>query len=127
MVNFGVIKAIRTDENGIEPKLSALGGLDIFVPNDFKSRVMAKGDSLRIPSRLKLSLSEDAAPYYSLLAINNNEAFKRGLMVSSSLIPENEEFICNIFKISDPLLMLEPGMKIATIILSSKIQSCFYT
>lgn len=91
-------------------------GIDLFVPSDFKERVLGKGDSIVIPMGLKFEVPEG----YMLLALNRSSvASKKGLVVGAQVIDAgySGEYFCNVHKVTGNLTTIEPDEKLIQLVL----------
>lgn len=97
-------------------------GFDIFVPNDVGPFLLRKGDSVLIPSGLKLEVPNG----YMLQACNKSGvASKKGLIFGAHIIDAGYagEYIINLHKITGEPVTVNPGDKIIQLVLTP-IENC---
>ncbi len=117
-LRFKKIRDVKSPVRGT--RLSS--GIDFFIPNDFTYTTLTKGQSILIPSGLKVSFP----PGYDLVFDN-----KGGVTVNKSLIVgakvvdadfQGEVFI-NVINVGDKTVGLSPGEKITQGIIR-KVELC---
>lgn len=97
-------------------------GIDFFIPNDFHETLLNLGDSITIPSKIKVNVPKG----YMLKAENKSGiATKLGLQVGASVIDHGYqgEVIMHLTKITKGTIVLQPGQKIVQCILQ-QISTC---
>jgi len=107
ILNFAKIRDVKT------PIYSSTGaaGLDFFVPYDFKSYKLLPGESILIPSGIKLNIPAG----YALIGQNKSGiALKRNLRVASGVIDSDYQgeihLHLNNFGLNEQII--DPGDKI---------------
>lgn len=91
-------------------------GIDFFVPNDFKTTLLAPQQSINIPSGIKANIPSG----YALIAFNKSGiALKKGLDVGASVIDESYqgEVHLHMVNVSNQVVQINPGEKIVQFIL----------
>lgn len=91
-------------------------GIDFFIPNDFKCRVIHAHSSINIPSGIKAKIPHG----YALIAFNKSGiATKLGLDVGANVVDEGYqgEIHLHLFNTTDSSVQIEPGQKIIQFIL----------
>ena len=91
-------------------------GFDFFVPNDFISITLGKGENATIPSGIKVRLPKN----YVLIAFNKSGiATKYGLNVGACVVDENYtgEIHLDIHNTSNQYKTIVPGMKLMQFVL----------
>lgn len=91
-------------------------GLDFYVPNDFESVVLQKGESALIPSGVKAHVPSGRA----LVAFNKSGvATKLGLMVGACVVDEDYEgeIHLHVINATDGDVTIKPGMKLVQFLL----------
>jgi dUTP pyrophosphatase len=96
---------------------SKSAGIDFFVPNDFEKISLFPGDSILIPSGVKVQVPEG----HALIAFNKSGiATKSRLAVGASVVDEDYEgeLHLHLYNTSqNKIVQIEPGMKITQFIL----------
>ena len=96
-------------------------GIDFFVPEDFKTVKLNKGDSVLIPSGIKVNVPKG----YALIAFNKSGvALKKGLMVGACVVDpgyQGEIFI-NLLKVTGDTVEINAGDKIVQFVLLPVVQ-----
>lgn len=97
---------------------SRSAGIDFYIPNDFENKLLFKGDSVLIPSGVKVQIPEG----YALIAHNKSGvATKLGLVVGADTVDEDYEgeIHIHVIKVSnDPVMAeLKKGMKLIQFVL----------
>lgn len=91
-------------------------GLDFYVPNDFESVVLQKGESALISSGVKVHVPSGRA----LVAFNKSGvATKLGLMVGACVVDEDYEgeIHLHVINATDGDVTIKPGMKLVQFLL----------
>lgn len=91
-------------------------GIDLFVPSDFKEKVLGKGDSIVVPMGIKFEVPNG----YMLLALNRSSvASKKGLVVGAQVIDAgySGEYFCNVHKVTGGMTTIEPDEKLIQLVL----------
>lgn len=97
-------------------------GIDFFIPNDFKEVTIEWGESILIPSGIKVNVPQG----YMLKAENKSGvATKLGLQIGACVIDHGYqgEVIMHLTKVTKGSVTIQPGQKIAQFILQS-ISTC---
>lgn len=106
------VRPVKTPTRGTEKS----AGLDFYVPDDFEKKVMWVGDSIIIPSGIKVELLKDSV----LIGFNKSGvALKKGLQIGACVIDEDYqgEIHIHLTKIHGEPVSIEPGEKIIQFIL----------
>jgi len=105
------IKDVKTPSRGT-PKSA---GVDFYVPNDFITTTLFPGESIKIPSGIKVSIPED----YVMIAFNKSGIALSGLSVGACVIDEDYQGEIHIHLINHTNHKVEitPGKKITQFIL----------
>lgn len=106
------VRPVKTPTRGTEKS----AGLDFYVPDDFEKKVMRVGDSIIIPSGIKVKLLKGSV----LIGFNKSGvALKKGLQIGACVIDEDYqgEIHIHLTKIHGEPVSIEPGEKIAQFIL----------
>lgn len=91
-------------------------GIDFYIPEDFRRTTLKVGDSIKIPSGIKVMVPHG----YALVAFNKSGvATKLGLDVSATVVDEGYSGEVNLCfnKVAGDPITLEPGQKIVQFIL----------
>jgi len=97
---------------------SRSAGVDFYVPNNFEKKVLYKGDSVFIPSGVRVQVPDG----YAFIAHNKSGiATKFGLVVGACVVDEDYEGEIHLHVIKatniPDYVMIEPGMKIIQLLL----------
>jgi dUTP pyrophosphatase len=92
--------------------------VDFYVPNNFEKKVLYKGDSVFIPSGVRVQVPDG----YAFIAHNKSGiATKFGLVVGACVVDEDYEGEIHLHVIKatniPDYVMIEPGMKIIQLLL----------
>ena len=91
-------------------------GIDFYIPEDFKEKVLQPGESILIPSGIKVQVPTG----YMLTAFNKSGvATKNGLSVGACVVDEDYEgeIHLHLINTSNFNALIEPGKKIVQFIL----------
>ena len=91
-------------------------GIDFYIPNDFNHVELNQGDSICIPSGIKVNVPSG----YALIAFNKSGvALKKGLDVGATVVDETYqgEVHINLNKVTSGKCEINPGDKIVQFIL----------
>ena len=91
-------------------------GIDFFIPNDFKETTLKLGESICIPSGIKVNVPNG----YALIAYNKSGvALKKGLDIGASVVDcgYQGEVHIHLTKVTNDEVKLSPGDKIVQFIL----------
>lgn len=109
---FAKIRPVRSPERGTQKS----AGLDLFVPDDFKSFNLAPYKDVLIPSGLKFKTPEGYA-----LFVNNKSgvATKKKLIKGAELIDEDYqgEVHIHLFNLSNAPVRIKAGDKLCQVVL----------
>ncbi len=97
-------------------------GIDFFIPNNFQEKILNLGDSILIPSGIKVNVPKG----YMLKAENKSGvATKLGLQIGASVVDHGYqgEVLIHLTKITKGSIIIQPGQKIAQFILQP-ISTC---
>lgn len=97
-------------------------GIDFFIPNNFQEKILNLGDSILIPSGIKVNVPKG----YMLKAENKSGvATKLGLQIGASVVDHGYqgEVLMHLTKITKGSIIIQPGQKIAQFILQP-ISTC---
>ena len=106
------IRPVKTPTRGT----SKSAGIDFYVPEDFEKKSMWIGDSIVIPSGIKVKLPKGTA----FIGFNKSGvAVKKGLQIGACVIDEDYqgEIHIHLTKVHGEPVSIEPGEKIAQFIL----------
>lgn len=105
------IKDVKTPSRGTTKS----AGIDFYVPNDFIATTLLPGESIKIPSGIKISIPED----YVMIAFNKSGIALSGLTVGACVIDEDYQGEIHIHLINHANHKVEitPGKKITQFIL----------
>ncbi len=106
-MRYKKLKPTKDLERGT--KLSA--GIDMFIPYDFTPYVLIPGESILIPSGIKVKIPHG----YALQANNKSSiATQKKLIVGAELVDEDYqgEIGIHLINVGQSRVQLEPGMKI---------------
>jgi dUTP pyrophosphatase len=95
---------------------SQSAGIDLYIPNDFKESTILPGQSILIPSGLKINVPEN----HAFIAFNKSGvATKKGLQVGACVIDEDYqgEVHIHLANIGDIGQVVKPGDKIIQCVL----------
>ena len=93
-------------------------GFDFFVPNDFEKTYLELGQSINIPSGIKVRIPEG----YALIAFNKSGiAVNYGLQPGACVVDENYtgEIHLHMTKTTGSKTLIKPGMKLVQFVLVS--------
>lgn len=105
-------RAVKTPSRGT----SQSAGIDFYVPEDFTTSVLQPGESVLIPSGIKVQVPNG----YMLTAFNKSGvATKQGLSIGACVVDEDYEgeIHLHLINTSNFNTLIEPGKKIAQFIL----------
>jgi len=105
------VKDVKTPERGT----SGSAGIDMFIPNDFTAVTIKPGESVFIPSGIKVNIPSG----YALVALNKSGvAAKRSLLIGACLIDEDYqgEMHIDLKNVGDESQTLHPGDKIIQVV-----------
>ncbi len=108
------IRDVKTPTRGT----SKSAGLDFFIPNDFKTVELGWGESVNIPSGIKVNVPEGFA-----LVVHNKSgiALNKGLQVGACVIDEDYQGEVHIHvtkvKYGNDVAVLEAGAKLVQMLL----------
>jgi len=91
-------------------------GIDFFVPNDITSKAVYPGDSILIPSGIKVELPDDTA----LIAFNKSGVCtKQSLQVGACVVDcdYRGEIHLHVFNYSNEIQFVDPGQKLVQFVL----------
>ena len=111
MLQIHKVKKVKTPERS-----GRNAGFDFFVPDDFKSTILTSGESISIPSGIKVRLPEN----HVLIAFNKSRlAAHYGLQVGACVVDENYvgEIHLDIHNISKSVFVVESRMKLMQFVL----------
>ena len=105
-IKFCRVRDVKTPERGTEDA----AGIDFFLPNDLGYLVIKSGESLFVPSGIKLSLNR----WTCMQFVNKSSRGKQGLMVGACLVDADYrgEVHINLWNVSNSDILLEGGDKI---------------
>lgn len=75
------IKNVKTPSRGTDKS----AGIDFYIPNDFITTILLPGESIKIPSGIKVSIPEN----YVMIAFNKSGIALSGLTVGACVIDED--------------------------------------
>ena len=108
-----LVRDVKTPSRGTTKS----AGIDFFIPNDFEKISLFPGDSILIPSGVKVQVPEG----YALIAFNKSGiATKSRLAVGASVVDEDYEgeLHLHVYNTSqNKVTQIEPGMKLTQFIL----------
>lgn len=112
-----VINYVKT-RNVNDPEYGNVGdaGIDFFVPNDFKGKVLEPGEDINIPSGIKMSLPPDTV----LIAFEKSGvSLKHKLHIGAKVIDESYqgEIHLHVFNAGQEAEQILPGQKLVQFIL----------
>ena len=105
------VKDVKTPERGT----SESAGIDLFIPNDFSPVSLLSGESVFIPSGIKVNVPAG----YALVAMNKSGiAAKKSLLVGACLIDEDYqgELHIDLKNVGTEQQILNPGDKIIQLV-----------
>ena len=105
-VKFAKIRDVKTPVRGTEQA----SGIDFFLPNDVGYVVLKPGESICVPSGIKLSLNR----WSCMVFVNKSSRGKQGLVTGACLIDSDYrgEVHINLWNVSNKEILLEGGDKI---------------
>ena len=105
-IKFTKVRDVKTPERGTEDA----AGIDFFLPNDLGFIVIKPGDSIMIPSGIKLCLNKWSCMQF----VNKSSRGKQGLVTGACLIDSDYrgEVHINLWNVSNKEILLEGGDKI---------------
>jgi len=106
------IRDVKTPNRGTNKS----AGIDFFVPNEFETAILYPGESMLIPSGIKVQVPEG----YALIAFNKSGvAVKQGLSVGACVVDEDYEGEVHLHLVntSNTAQEISPGQKITQFIL----------
>jgi dUTP pyrophosphatase len=112
MLKFCKVRDVKSPTRGT----SESAGIDFYIPNDFDPRELIFGDSILIPSGIKVNVPDG----FMLMAANKSGvATKLGLSVGACIVDQDYlgEVHIHLNKVTKGLIALKPGDKIAQFIL----------
>lgn len=111
-MKFLKIGEVKTPNRGTPQS----AGIDLFIPDDFIPEVLEPGDSILIPSRLKVNVPKN---HVFIMMNKSGVATKKGLDVGACVIDEDYqgEIHIHLMNVSNKPTSLSPGEKIAQCLL----------
>jgi len=107
------VKDVKTPARGTDRS----AGIDFFVPNDFEEKVLKPGESVRIPSGIRVEVPKG----FALIAFNKSGVALSGLQVGACVVDEDYqgEISLHVFNFynNDHDVTIKPGMKLTQFIL----------
>jgi dUTP pyrophosphatase len=106
------VREVKTPNRGTPES----AGIDFYVPEDFKEKIIGIGDSVLVPSGIKASIPTG----HMWLALNKSGvATKLGLQVGAQVVDEDYEgeIHLHVTKITHGNVKIEPGMKLIQLVL----------
>ena len=105
-VKFTKVRDVKTPERGTEDA----AGIDFFLPNDLGYMIVKPGESICVPSGIKLCLNK----WTCMQFVNKSSWGKQGLVVGACLVDADYrgEVHLNLWNISKQEILLEGGTKI---------------
>ena len=106
------LRNVKTPNRGTESS----AGIDFYVPEDFETTVLKSGESVLIPSGIKMQLPRG----YALIAFNKSGvAVKQGLSVGACVVDEDYEGEIHLHMIntSDKDQVIATGQKLVQFVL----------
>lgn len=110
-MRFTKVKDVKTPQRGTT--LSA--GLDFFVPDDFEAKCLNPGESVVVPSGLKLILDPGTVGVFN----NKSSIGKDGILVGSCVIDADYrgEVGLSVTNASNAGFRIVPGMKLVQLLI----------
>lgn len=89
-------------------------GIDLYIPNDFKETTLKVGDSILVPSGIKIKLPENTAGIF----FNKSGIAKKGLIVGAQVVDEqySGEIHIQLIKVTGEPVTIFPGDKVAQLL-----------
>lgn len=90
-------------------------GIDLFIPNDFEETTLKVGDSVLIPSGIRIKLPENTAGIF----FNRSSVAKKGIIIGADVVDEgyNGEIHIHLIKVSGEPVTIKAGDKIAQLVI----------
>ena len=90
-------------------------GLDFFVPEDFPNTLLEPGQSVNIPSGIKVEITPNSAGIF----LNKSGIAKKGLIIGAQVIDcgYTGEVHLNLHNVGLESHKIEPGMKVAQMLI----------
>ena len=90
-------------------------GVDLFIPNDFEETTLKVGDSVLIPSGIRIKLPENTAGIF----FNRSSVAKKGIIIGADVVDEgyNGEIHIHLIKVSGEPVTIKAGDKIAQLVI----------
>lgn len=100
------VRDVKTPQRGTAES----AGLDFFVPSDFNTVLLEPGESVKIPSGIKMRLPIGKAGVF----VNKSGLGSKGLNVGACLVDSDYrgEVHLNVFNVSDTHIIIKPDMKL---------------
>lgn len=117
-MKFLKIRDVKTPHRGTPQS----AGIDLFIPNDFTPQFIRPGDSILIPSGLKVNVPEN---HVFIMMNKSGVATKKHLDVGACVIDEDYqgEIHIHLMNVGNESTSLSPGEKIAQCLLMPIIYS----
>jgi dUTP pyrophosphatase len=128
-MRYSKVRDVKSPERGT----SRSAGIDFFIPNDFKRKVVFAGEDILIPSGIKVDIPEG----YMLMAADKSgivtssfamreagrkpkpDAFESSVIIGAKIVDKDYqgEVHIHLINVGNERIVLTPGMKIAQFIL----------
>lgn len=128
-MKYSKIRDVKSPERGTPES----AGIDFFIPNDFKSRIVFGGEDILIPSGIKVNIPKG----YMLMAADKSgivtssfaareagrkpksDAFESSVIIGAKIVDEDYqgEIHIHLINVGNEPIQLYKGMKIAQFIL----------
>lgn len=91
-------------------------GIDLYIPNDFKETKLNIGDSVLIPSGIRIKLPENTAGIF----FNKSGIAKKGLIVGAQVVDEqySGEIHIQLIKVTGEEVKIKAGDKVAQLVVT---------
>lgn len=108
---FTKIRSVKSPTRGTEES----AGLDLFVPEDHDSINLAPGESVNVPSGLKVYLQEGKVG----LILNKSGVGVKGVLVGAQVIDSDYrgEIHLNVHNVSSKAVRFQPGQKLVQMLI----------
>lgn len=111
-LRYAVTRDVKSPERGHYPD----AGIDFYVPNDFQERMLRPGDSVTIPSGIKVEIP---IGYMGLFLNKSGVASKKSLVMGAQVIDPyySGEVHLDLHNIGHGNIDIRPGDKITQMVL----------
>lgn len=105
-INFTKVRDVKSPE-----RFGLNAGIDFFIPNDYKPKVLHGKSDILIPSGIKLKMPKN----FALIAFNKSGIVTKNQVISGACVVDENytgEIHLHLINLNSMYFKLKPGMKI---------------